>query len=51
MVIKFDRPVGAHLDTKELEYISALHQTATHLRHDGSLVGKSNKDWACSTSS
>ncbi|CAB9525693.1 expressed unknown protein [Seminavis robusta] len=36
--ITFDRPVGPYADTKELEYVSALHQTcAPLLRQDGSI--------------
>jgi hypothetical protein len=43
MPIYFDRPVGALADVKELEYISALHQTdASGVREDGSIKG--NKD-------
>ena len=41
MTITFDRPVGCNCDVNELEYISALHQTAIPLREDGSIVGKS----------
>ena len=37
----FQRPVGAEADVKELEYISALHQTGDVLREDGSIIGKS----------
>ncbi|KAL3905973.1 MAG: hypothetical protein SGARI_004211, partial [Bacillariaceae sp.] len=37
MRFKFDKPVGSHADTKELEYISALMQTCRPLRQDGSL--------------
>ena len=37
---KYSRPVGASADVKELEYISALHQTGrTKLRRDGSIRG------------
>jgi hypothetical protein len=38
MTIQFEHPVGAHADVKELEYISALHQTtAEKVRSDGSI--------------
>jgi len=40
MSIKFDRPVGAPADLKELEYISALHQTCSKLRQDASIDGE-----------
>jgi hypothetical protein len=41
MTILFDRPVGASADVKELEYISALHQTdPAGVREDGSIMGK-----------
>ena len=33
----FERPVGSPADVKELEYVSALHQTSTEVRTDGSL--------------
>ena len=39
MTITFERPVGAHLDVKELEYVNALHQTGNKLRDDASLTG------------
>ena len=42
MTISFERPVGAHADVKELEYVAALHQTCTPLRKDGSIDGKSS---------
>lgn len=32
------KPYGAYADVKELEYISALHQTSTPLRNDGSII-------------
>jgi len=32
-----DRPVGVQADAKEIEYISALHQTGALLRPDGSI--------------
>jgi hypothetical protein len=35
----FARPVGAAADVKELEYISALHQTGDSVRLDGSIKG------------
>ena len=53
MTVKFDRPVGAPADLKELEYISALHQTCPKLRQDASIDGKrkmnermENDSWA-----
>jgi hypothetical protein len=40
-MVGFLQPIGAHADVKELEYISALHQTqADYLRADGSIDGK-----------
>jgi hypothetical protein len=40
MTIAFERPIGAHADVKELEYISSLLQTCVpDLRSDGSIVG------------
>lgn len=37
---EFERPVGVAADVKELEYISALHQTGLKsIRTDGSLQG------------
>lgn len=39
MPIRFERPVGAHLDLRELEYISALHQTDAEVRTDASVTG------------
>ena len=33
----FERPVGAAADMKELEYISALHQSSSTLREDGTI--------------
>jgi hypothetical protein len=39
----FDRPVGAAADAKELEYITALHQTTDEVEDDfinGSIEGK-----------
>ena len=41
--IRFERPVGPYADTKELEYISALHQTSEEIRKDGSIRGKNKK--------
>ena len=35
--MKITKPVGAIADLKELEYISALHQTGKNLRTDGSI--------------
>ena len=43
MTIGFLRPVGAAGDVKELEYISALHQTDPEIRTDGSIKGEKNK--------
>ena len=41
MLAKFERLVGAAGDVKELEYISALHQTDTdEVRKDASIKGK-----------
>lgn len=40
MTITFDRPTGTTATMKELEYISALHQTCFPLRRDGSIDGK-----------
>ena len=38
MVLSFDRPTGAPADVAELEYVSALHQTALpHARANGSI--------------
>ena len=34
----FRRPVGAAADVKELEYISAIHQSAKHLNPDGTIT-------------
>ena len=43
-MVQFDRPVGAQADVKELEYISALHQTgASQLRSDGSITDEDIK--------
>lgn len=40
MGAKHTIPCGAHADVKELEYISALHQTGrSELRKDGSILG------------
>jgi hypothetical protein len=36
-MVVFDRPIGAQADVKELEYISALHQSGVRLRSDGSI--------------
>jgi hypothetical protein len=35
--MKFTKPVGATADLREIEYISALHQTSKELRRDGSI--------------
>lgn len=40
MPIIFEKPIGAHADLRELEYVSALHQTGAKLRRDGSVTGK-----------
>eukprot|EP00591_Stephanopyxis_turris_P003550 CAMPEP_0195519490 /NCGR_PEP_ID=MMETSP0794_2-20130614/14880_1 /TAXON_ID=515487 /ORGANISM="Stephanopyxis turris, Strain CCMP 815" /LENGTH=81 /DNA_ID=CAMNT_0040648649 /DNA_START=156 /DNA_END=398 /DNA_ORIENTATION=+ len=38
MALSFKRPVGAAVDVKELEYISALHQTGMpSIRQDASI--------------
>jgi hypothetical protein len=37
--LQFKCPVGAQADLKELEYISAIHQTAKFIRKDGSITG------------
>lgn len=36
-MVVFERPIGAVADVKELEYVSALHQTAKLVRRDGSI--------------
>lgn len=36
----FDRPVGAAADVKELEYISALHQSSPQLNTDGPITAQ-----------
>ena len=38
-MLGFDRPTGSGADLKELEYISALHQTCTSVRKDASIDG------------
>ena len=41
MSIAFEKPIGAVADVKELEYVSALHQTDKDgVRVDGSIKGK-----------
>lgn len=41
MPMNFERPVGAVADVRELEYISALHQTGfLELRKEGSISGE-----------
>ena len=45
MTITFERPVGAPADVKELEYLSALHQSqrssnGSGLRKNGTIQGK-----------
>ena len=42
-MVVFERPVGAQADIKELEYISALHQSSSPLRPDGSIRAKDIK--------
>lgn len=45
MTIGFDRPSGAAADVKELEYVSAIHQTdLKELRKDGSITGEQAKE-------
>jgi hypothetical protein len=40
MTIRFDRPIGTPANFKELEYLSALHQTCLwKLRQDASIDG------------
>ncbi|KAI2493596.1 hypothetical protein MHU86_20954 [Fragilaria crotonensis] len=39
-MIEFEKPVGAHADCKELEYISALHQSSLMLRQDASITAE-----------
>jgi hypothetical protein len=36
--MKFTKPIGSTADLREIEYISALHQTGTTLRGDGSIT-------------
>jgi hypothetical protein len=38
--MKFTKPKGATADLREMEYISALHQTGKELRQDGSIDGE-----------
>lgn len=46
MTLRFDRPVGVSGDVKELEYISALHQTdLSCMRTDGSIRGALYSMW------
>jgi hypothetical protein len=41
MTLGFRRPIGSAADVKELEYISAIHQTdLQEVRSDGSIDGK-----------
>jgi hypothetical protein len=41
MAVSFERPVGCHADIRELEYLSALAQTAMpSLRKNASLHGE-----------
>ena len=38
--IQFERPIGAPADVRELEYVSALHQTnEEEIRMDGTIRG------------
>jgi len=49
MSFQFQRPVGAVADLKELEYISALHQTdQCNIRADGSIYAKDISNFLCS---
>lgn len=49
MSFKFQRPVGAAADVKELEYICALHQTdPTKIRQDGSIYAIDISNFLCS---
>jgi hypothetical protein len=36
--MKFTKPVGSTADLREIEYISALHQTGKELRKDGTIT-------------
>jgi hypothetical protein len=38
-MLVFDKPIGAHADCRELEYISALHQSGVKIRKDASITG------------
>jgi len=40
MTITFERPIGAHRDINELQYLSALHQTGNNLRPDATITDK-----------
>ena len=51
MSFKFERPVGAVADAKELEYIAALHQTQDSKEDewlDGSIVAADIKSYLLS---
>lgn len=45
--MKFVKPVGATADLREMEYISALHQTGNEIRRDGSIHGESARQRSC----
>lgn len=45
IMIVFEKPIGAHADCKELEYISALHQSGPMLRQDASISGMNAPHW------
>ena len=45
MPIRFARPVGPHLDIRELEYLSALHQSAPLLREDGRVTAQDVRNY------
>jgi len=45
MPIRFARPVGPHLDIRELEYLSALHQSAPQLRADGRITAQDVRNY------
>lgn len=49
MSLTFERPCGAAMDVRELEYITALHQTQHNDEQgfrDGSIEGKLSLLWA-----
>ena len=47
MTITFERPIGAHRDIKELQYLSALHQTGNNLRPDATITGEHISRMSC----